>query len=456
MTGGATRLTSQPSGARDAADAGPSNDPGSADRSADPSVLRKVMVAAGLGHFVEWFDFGIYGTLAVILAHHFFPSASPQAELLSTFAVFGAGFVMRPLGGLFFGSLGDRVGRQRTLAIVVLATSASTLAMGLLPTHATVGVLAPVLLVLCRLVQGFAAGGESAGATTLLAEYAPAHRRGFITSWIDASGFAAFVAGSGIVLLLTAALPGDAMDDWGWRLPFLLAAPLGIAGVYLRTRLEDSPEFRRLKSEGGQARSPLRESFATARKAMLLCTGFMLIKAVGHWALQTFMPGYLQTTLDFSRVQAFAITTAGLFVVAAAVPFMGALSDRYGRRPLLIAGCAGFVVVSWPAFWLLSVGDAPLAALAMIVLGLCIAAFDGAISAALAELFPTRVRYGAMAVSYNLATALFGGMTPYFATWLIGASGYDLSPAFYLIVIALVSGATVLRARETAPSRATS
>ncbi|GAA2375284.1 glycine betaine/L-proline transporter ProP [Streptomyces cuspidosporus] len=444
MTDGTTQYRARPRDEEGAGDAG---------REVDAAGLRKVLVAAGLGHFVEWFDFGIYGTLAVILAHHFFPSGDPQAELLSTFAVFGAGFVMRPLGGLFFGSLGDRIGRQRTLAIVVLATSASTLAMGLLPTHATVGALAPALLVLCRLLQGFAAGGESAGATTLLAEYSPERRRGFVTSWIDASGFAAFVAGSGIVLLLSAALPGDAMDDWGWRLPFLLAAPLGIAGVYLRTRLEDSPEFRKLKSEGNHSRSPLRESFATARTAMLLCTGFMLIKAVGHWALQTFMPGYLQTTLEFSRVQAFAITTAGLFVVAAAVPFMGALSDRVGRRPLLIAGCAGFVLLSWPAFWLLSRGNAVLAGVAMIVLGLCIAAFDGAISAALAELFPTRVRYGAMAVSYNIATALFGGMTPYFATWLIGASGYDLSPAFYLMVVALVSGTVVLRARETAPLR---
>ncbi|MBC9715859.1 MFS transporter [Streptomyces sp. TRM66268-LWL] len=436
--------------------AGQADDPQTADvpqvKEPDAKSLRKVLVAAGLGHFVEWFDFGIYGTLAVILAHQFFPSGNPQAELLSTFAVFGAGFVMRPLGGMFFGSLGDRIGRQKTLAIVVLTTSAATLAMGLLPTHATAGVLAPALLVLCRLVQGFAAGGESAGATTLLAEYAPERRRGFVTSWIDASGFAAFVAGSGLVLLLSAAL-GDAMDDWGWRIPFLLAAPLGIAGFYLRSRLEDSPEFRKLKSEGGQSRSPLRESFTIARTAMLFCVGFMVIKAVGHWALQTFMPGYLQTTLEFSRVQAFAITTAGLFVVALAVPFMGALSDRVGRKPLLIAGSAGMAVLAWPAFWLLSVGNGLLAAVAMIALGLCLAAFDGAISAALAELFPTRVRYGAMAVSYNFAAAIFGGMTPYFATWLIGASGYALSPAFYLIVIAVVSGVTVLRARETAPAR---
>ncbi|MFG3254773.1 MFS transporter [Streptomyces sp. NPDC048172] len=425
------------------------------DTGVPPRTLRRVLVAAGLGHFVEWFDFGIYGTLAVILAHNFFPSGNEQAELLSTFAVFGAGFVMRPLGGLFFGSLGDRIGRQRTLALVVLTTSAATLAMGLLPTHASVGVLAPVLLVLARLVQGFAAGGESAGATTLLAEYAPADRRGRVTSWIDATGFAAFVAGSGLVLLLTAALSESSMDDWGWRIPFLLAAPLGIAGVYLRTRLEDSPEFRRLKESGGTAGSPLKESLATARTAMLFCIGFMLIKAVGHWALQTFMPGYLQTTLDFDRVPAFAITTIGLFVIAVLVPFMGSLSDRYGRRPLMIGGCLGFVLLSWPAFWLMSQGHAVLACLAMILLGVFMAAFDGASSAALAELFPTRVRYGAMAVAYNIATALFGGMTPYFATWLVSATDYDLSPAFYLMVIALVSMIALLRARETARTRLT-
>ncbi|WP_307711752.1 MFS transporter [Streptomyces sp. V4I23] len=418
-------------------------------------TLRRVLIASGLGHFVEWFDFGIYGTLAVILAQNFFPSDNQQAALLASFAVFGAGCVMRPLGALFFGSLGDRIGRQRTLAIVVLTTSAATLAMGLLPTHSSIGLLAPALLVLARLVQGFAAGGETAGATALISEYAPAHRRGFFCSWLDATGFAAFVAGSGTVLLLTAALPGTALDDWGWRLPFLLAAPLGLAGVYLRSRLEDSPDFRRLKETGRTAQSPVRESFTLAWKAMLFCVGFMLIKAVGHWALQTFMPGYLQTTLGFDRVPAFAVTTLGLFVVAVLVPLMGALSDRVGRKPLMLGACAGFVLLSWPAFWLMSQGNAVTACLAMAVLGLCMAAFDGASCAAIAELFPTRVRYGAMAIAYNAATALFGGMTPYFATWLVGSTGYALSPAFYLVVIALVSGATILRARETARTRLT-
>lgn len=209
--------------------------------------LRKVLFATGVGHFVEWFDFGLYGTLAALIGMHFFHAEDPVTALLSSFAVFGAGFVMRPLGGLWFGSLGDRIGRRRVLATVILLTSGATFLIGLLPTFSQVGLFAPLMLVLVRLVQGFAAGGESAGATTFLAEYAPAHRRGFFTCWIDNFGFLAFVAASGLVLLLTSVLGEAAMNDWGWRIPFLLAGPLGWIGLWLRTHLEDSPEFLALK-----------------------------------------------------------------------------------------------------------------------------------------------------------------------------------------------------------------
>ena len=185
--------------------------------------LRKVLLATGVGHFVEWFDFGLYGTLAAIIGLQFFHAENPSVALLSSFAVFGAGFVMRPLGGLVFGSLGERKGRQKVLATVILLTSGATFVMGLLPTYQQIGITATVLLVITRLVQGFAAGGESSGATTYLAEYAPVSKRGYFTCWIDNFGFMAFVAGSGLVFLLTAFLGESAMNDWGWRIPFLIA-----------------------------------------------------------------------------------------------------------------------------------------------------------------------------------------------------------------------------------------
>ncbi|MEN0626131.1 MFS transporter [Phytobacter ursingii] len=412
--------------------------------------LRKVLLATGVGHFVEWFDFGLYGTLAAIIGLQFFHAANPSVALLSSFAVFGAGFVMRPLGGLFFGSLGDRKGRQKVLATVILLTSGATFVMGLLPTYHQIGITATVLLVITRLIQGFAAGGESSGATTYLAEYAPVNKRGYFTCWIDNFGFMAFVAGSGLVFLLTAFLGESAMNDWGWRIPFLIAGPLGWVGLYLRTQLEDSPEFLEAKKQGQTDATPLRSAVTHAWAALLFCVGFVVIKAVGHWTLQTFMPGYLSTELHYSKLDAYAITTIGLFSVAVLVPFMGYLSDKYGRKPLMLTGCAGFILLSYPAMMLMANGDFFSAVLAMMMLGAFIAAFDGACSAAMAELFPTSVRYGGLSIAYNFAVAFFGGITPWFSIWLITSTGDKFSPAYYVMAAALITFLTVLRARETA------
>jgi len=412
--------------------------------------LRKVLLATGIGHFVEWFDFGLYGTLAAIIGLQFFQSSSPSVALLSSFAVFGAGFIMRPLGGLFFGSLGDRKGRQKVLATVILLTSGATFVMGLLPTYHQIGITATVLLVITRLVQGFAAGGESSGATTYLAEYAPTARRGYFTCWIDNFGFMAFVVGSGLVFLLTAALGENAMNEWGWRIPFLIAGPLGWVGLYLRRHLEDSPEFLEAMKSGQIETAPLRKAVTTAWRALLFCVGFVVIKAVGHWTLQTFMPSYLATELHFSKLNAYAITTIGLFSVAVLVPFMGYLSDKYGRKPLMLAGCAGFILLSYPAMMIMANGDVLSAVLAMVMLGAFIAAFDGACTAAMAELFPTNVRYGGLSIAYNFAVAFFGGITPWFSAWLITTTGDKFSPAFYVMGAALITFITVMRARETA------
>jgi MHS family proline/betaine transporter-like MFS transporter len=412
--------------------------------------MRKVIGAAGAGHFVEWFDFGLYGTLATVISVQFFQQGNTQAALLSAFAVFGAGFVMRPLGGLFWGSIGDRLGRKTTLATVILVTSGATVVMGLLPTFDMVGLWAPFLLVIVRLVQGFAAGGESSGATTLLAEYAPSNRRGFVTSFIDVFGFAAFVVSAGLVLLFTTTLGEDALTDWGWRVLFLLALPLGLVGLYLRNKLEDTPEFQAVKAAGEVSASPLRDSFRTSWRALLFCVGFVVLKAVGHWILQTFMPSYLQTDLGYSKTLSYGATVVGLLAIATLVPFMGLLSDKIGRKPVMIAGCLGFLVLTYPTLMLMNAGNFWAAAGAMVILGVFMAAFDGAASAAMAELFPTRIRYGSMSIAYNMSVAVFGGITPYFATFLIASTGNKFAPAFYVMAAALISLIVVLRARETA------
>ncbi|WP_198410792.1 MFS transporter [Microbacterium halophytorum] len=407
-------------------------------------------MAAGVGHFVEWFDFGLYGTLASVIAIHFFKEGDPQAALLSSFAVFGAGFIMRPLGGLFFGSMGDRVGRKNTLALVILITSGATLVMGLLPTWQQVGIIAPILLVIVRLVQGFAAGGESSGATTLLAEYAPSNRRGFVSSFVDVFGFMAFVFGAGLVLLFTLTLGSEALESWGWRAMFALALPLGVSGLYLRRRLEDTPEFQAIKAKGEVTKSPLRTSLSRWWKALLFCVGFVVLKSVGHWILQTFMPSYLQTDLGYDQTTSYAVTVIGLLAISALVPLFGLASDRFGRRPIMLIGVVGFVVLTYPSLMLMGAGSFAAAAVAMVLLGVFMAAYDGAMSAAMTELFPTNVRYGSMAIAYNVAVAAFGGITPWFSQSLIGWTGNPYAPAFYVMAAALVTGIVVLFARETA------
>ncbi|MEK8142026.1 MFS transporter [Streptomyces sp. M10(2022)] len=281
---------------------------------------------------------------------------------------------------------------------------------------------------IARMVQGFGAGGETSNAVALLFEHSPRTRRGFMTSSMDGIGFIASVVGSGIALALITVLGHDAMTGWGWRIPFLLALPLGLVGLYIRMQLEDSPEFRELEATGGIAESPTKEAFRTGSKAMLVLCGVLLLKAIAHWALVSFLPSFLSGDLGFSSTEAFTTTTVAIGVTAVAVPIMGALSDRVGRKPMLIAGSAGFVVLTWPAFYLMSLGSVAMAIIAMLLLGLLTAVFDGALSAMMAEQFPARIRSGAMAIPYNLVVSAFGGTVPYVATWLVVATGSQLAP----------------------------
>lgn len=415
-----------------------------------PRRTAKIMMSAGIGHFIEWFDFGLYGTLAAIIASNFFVSADPATALLKSFAVFGSGFLMRPLGGLFFGSMGDRLGRRKVLVTVIVITSLSTFVMGILPTWHQAGIIAPILLVITRLVQGFAAGGESSGVITYLAESTAPNRRATLTCWSENFSFMAFVCGSGLVLLLTHTLSDAAMNDWGWRIPFLLAAPLGLGGLYMRRNMEDSAAFHKLQASGKIEKSPLRKTLSSSGRALLFCVGFVVVKAVSSWVLQSFMPGYLSTHLHYSRTDSYLITTLGLLSVAVCMPLTGYLSDRWGRRPLMLMGCGGFILLTYPAMLLMTQGSVMTSIAAMSLLGVFVAMFNGGCGAAMVELFPTAIRYGGIAVAYNLTVAVFGGVTPLASASLIAWTGDPLSPAWYVMITALVSFIAVWFAKETA------
>ncbi|MEU4143878.1 glycine betaine/L-proline transporter ProP [Streptomyces parvulus] len=418
----------------------------------DPALVRRAVKAAALGNAMEWFDFGVYSYIAVTLGKVFFPSGNPTAQLLSTFGAFAAAFLVRPLGGLVFGPLGDRVGRQKVLALTMIMMAAGTFAIGLIPSYATIGVLAPVLLLVARLVQGFSTGGEYAGASTFIAEYAPDKRRGFLGSWLEFGTLAGYIGGAGLVTLMTALLSDGDLTSWGWRIPFLIAGPMGIVGLYLRMRLEETPAFaaEMAKAEKTRPKVPLREMVTGQWRALLLCVGLVLVFNVTDYMLLSYMPSYLTSELEYDETHGLLVVLAVMALMMVVQPFAGALTDRVGRRPVIAAGCAGFLLLSVPALLLIREGSLIAVGLGMAALGLLLVCFTASMPAALPALFPTRVRYGSLSIGFNVSVSLFGGTTPLVVTALIGATGDMMMPAYYMMAAAVVGGVAVWFMTESA------
>ncbi|MEU0614795.1 MFS transporter [Streptomyces albogriseolus] len=418
----------------------------------DPALVKRAVKAAALGNAMEWFDFGVYSYIAVTLGKVFFPTGNATAQLLSTFGAFAAAFLVRPLGGMVFGPLGDRVGRQKVLALTMIMMAAGTFAIGLIPSYAAIGVGAPVLLLAARLVQGFSTGGEYAGASTFIAEYAPDKRRGFLGSWLEFGTLAGYIGGAGLVTLMTALLSTDALLSWGWRIPFLIAGPMGIIGLYLRMRLEETPAFAAEAAKAGSERPkvPLREMVTGQWRALLLCVGLVLVFNVTDYMLLSYMPSYLTGELGYDATHGLVVVLGVMVLMMAVQPFVGALTDRVGRRPVMAAGCAGFLALSVPALLLIRDGGLLAVAAGMGALGLLLVCFTAAMPSALPALFPTRVRYGSLSIGFNVSVSLFGGTTPLVVTALIGATGDLMMPAYYMMAAAVIGGFAVWRMAESA------
>ncbi|RAJ69622.1 MHS family proline/betaine transporter-like MFS transporter [Streptomyces sp. Amel2xB2] len=412
------------------------------------AVVKRAVVAGVVGHFVEWYDYGVYAYVATTLAVVFFKSSDPNAALLAVFATFAVAFFARPVGGLFFGSLGDRLGRQRCLATVVVMMSVSTFAIGVLPGYATAGVLAPVLLLLARLMQGFSAGGEIAGATSFINEYAPVGRRGVLSSLLPAASATGLLFGATLMTILTANLSESQLTAWGWRVPFLIALPLGLIGLYLRLKIEDTPLFRALVAAEQHDPTPLRSSVTRQFRPIAVAFGATLSYGVGFYVVMSYMPTYLQEVTTFGSTSVFVVTTAVLLAHIVSLPLSGALSDRIGRKPVITVASVGLVVCTYPAFLLVSQGSSLVyAILGGAVLGALIAATAAPLFAFMAEMFPTRVRNSSVSVGYNASVMLFGGTAPFIATFLIGWTGSHIAPSFYLVAAAAATALTLYRTK---------
>lgn len=427
-------------------------------QSEEQAMVRKVAVSSFLGNFIEWFDYASYSYFATTIALVFFPTGNHTVAMLQTFGVFALAFVLRPIGALFWGNFGDRKGRKGALAISIMFMSGASFLIGCLPSYAMIGVLAPVLLLLLRMVQGFSASGEYAGAATFLGEYAPTKKRGIYCSLIPASTAIGLLAGSTLASVMTASLSSDAVVSWGWRVPFLMAGPLGLVVHYIRTKLADSPVYASMtaaiddkqasSSQGEQGVSPLRELFQHHFKALMISFGACMLNAVGFYTVLTYLPTYLSDTVGMAAAQSSAITTICLVLYVALVFGMGHISDMFGRKKVLIGACVAFVVLTVPAFMVLN--TAQFWPVLIVELAMCatLTANDGTLSSYLTETFPTSVRFTGFAFSFNLANAIFGGTAPFIATGLIYVTGSSTAPAWYMVAVAAVALVAMILSHE--------
>lgn len=408
--------------------------------SVDGPTGHRVALAAGIGNFLEWFDFGLYGFLAVTIGALFFPTSNPTISLFGALAVFGVAFLIRPLGGLVIGAYGDRAGRKAALSLSILLMGICTTLFGLLPTFEQVGVIAPILLVLLRCGQGFSAGGEYAGAATFLVEYAPQQRRGLFSSVVSATAALGVVTGALVTLGLTTWLSPDALNSWGWRLPFLLAGPLAAVGLYVRLKMEDTPVFRTLETAHRVTHAPLKGVGRYSKKGIALVFTCTAVAGLGFYYLATYVITFLTVTVGMARPPALFLAATGLILYSLMCPIAGRIGDRYGRRRTMLAGTGGLLVFSIPVFTMISTGSPVLVIGGLLIFGAFEALANVMLGVLLVELFPAHLRMSGAGIGFNAAQAIVGGQGPLVAAVLAAAlPGVSFAPSLYIVGIAAVA-----------------
>lgn len=425
--------------------------PSNATQRSSGSSPRRTLISSTIGSVIEWYDFTIYGTAAALLFNQlFFPSISSAAGTLAAFATFTAGFIARPLGGLVSGHYGDRIGRKATLILTLTMMGLATTLIGFLPTYSQIGLWSPALLVLLRLVQGFAVGGEWGGAALMAVEHAPSGKRGLFGAWPQTGVSAGLLLGTSVFSLMSL-LPDQQFIAWGWRVPFLMSALLALLGLYIRLKVTEPDAFLKVSKESGPSRRPLVEVLRTHPKELLLAVGTRFAEGGNYYIFTVFILTYISEYLGLPRE--FGLT--GVMVAAAAnivtIPLWGALSDRVGRRPVFLGGAVFMMVFAAPFFWLVGTGSLGLITLALVImLGVAHGAVFAPLSAFYTELFGPRVRYSGLSIGYQTGSVVLGGFTPLAAASLILWSGGDPWPVIALVAAgAVIAGTTMALAPET-------
>lgn len=406
-------------------------------------------MASAVGNATEWYDYGVYAVVATYLTGAFFPDALGS---LGTMLGFAVSFVLRPLGGLVWGPIGDRFGRKSVLVTTILLIAVATTLIGVLPTYATAGWWAPGLLIALRVVQGFSTGGEYGGAATFMAESAPDDKRGAYGSFLEFGAVAGFVFGSAVVLALEAMLTHEQMAAWGWRIPFLLALPLGVIGLVLRSRMQETPVFTEcVASEAitGSAWDRLVDLLTNYTRPIAVTCAMVVALNIIEYTLVTYQPTYLHASAGLDERSRTAVVLVGQLVMLACIPFAGAWSDRIGRKPLWRGSLLGFAALALPMYWLMGQGFA-FAIVGFTVLSVLFAAPLATVAATFPAMFPTQVRYAGFAIADNAAVAVFGGTAPVVVDSVIEHTGWQLFPAGYLVLAAVIGLAALRFLPETA------
>jgi MHS family proline/betaine transporter-like MFS transporter len=406
---------------------------------------KKSVVASGIGNAMEFFDFALYSYLAVIISKNFFsPVDNNELKLVFTFATFAISFLLRPIGGMFFGRIGDKYGRKIVLTLTIVMMAISTLLIGLLPTYDQIGVYAPLLLLLARVLQGFSLGGEYSGSMVYIAESTPDNKRLRMGTGLEIGTIAGYIVASVLITILFWTLSDAQMNSWGWRIPFFLSVPIGLFGLYLRYNLDESPIFEHDVATHQEEKPRVRDILVLYKKDILICVVFVAFFNITNYMLLGYMPSYLDENVGVSDRVSTPITAIVLLIMIPLALSFGKLADKFGNKKVISFGLIIGIIVSTIAFTLLNVGSMIALFIGLLLIGIVLSVYEGTMPGTLPALFHTNVRYRTIAWTFNIAISIFGGTTPLVASWLVHITGNNLAPAFYLMFISIVGIVVVL------------
>jgi MHS family proline/betaine transporter-like MFS transporter len=411
--------------------------------------MKKVIISGMIGNALEWYDYALYAQFASIISQQFFPKQDETVSLIATFGVFAVGFLVRPIGAVLFGIIGDRYGRRLALSLAILLMSVPTACIGLLPSYEQIGIAAPLLLTLIRILQGLSLGGEFSGCIAYVVEHAPMSRRGLAGSTSFVSMCIGILMGSLTAICLSSILSEQDLKSWGWRMPFIAGLAIGVIGLYIRMHLSESPIYQKAKDNGEISAAPLTEILVGYMRPMLVAMGIYMNVTVPFYLVSIFVNNFMQSMLKYPIADSVFINCMSLITLIIVMPLSAHMSDKVGRKPMLLTGIILNIVLAYPIFLMLNSGGFILPLISQILFATATGIYMGPMPTTLVELFPTRVRFTGVALSYNLIAGLFGGTAPMFSFWLINATKNNLSIAYYVMAAALVSLFTIVFYKET-------